>query len=577
MGAFLELSGVTKAFGTGAARRVVLDGVDLAVERGEFVAILGCSGSGKSTLLSLLSGLARPDSGTVRVDGRVVDGPGADRAIVFQHPSLFPWLTVAENVRLAVDEVFPAEPPARRAERVTRMLELVHLSHAARKRPRELSGGMQQRVAVARAFAVSPSILLLDEPFSALDALTRATLQMELERLWEADQRTVVMITNDVDEALLLADRIVILTADGKLDAPVSVRAPRPREREHFDHDPALVQLRLDLADRLRAVGLRAKDGAKARREALESRDGAEASPQPARAARISPPSTTPRTAPEAATFLELDGVGKSFATDRGTQVIVRDVELAVRAGEFVSLLGHSGCGKTTVMNMVAGLVPPSTGMITLAGERIVRPGPDRAMVFQAHALLPWMTARENVLLGVDQVFAHAPRSERIAIADRFLDRVGLEAWKDARPAQLSAGMRQRVGVARAFALAPKLLLLDEPFGSLDTVTRSELQSVLLELWQGTGAAALLVTHDVDEALYLSDRILLMTDGPAAVIGETVVVPFARPRDRRALARSAEYQALRDRVLAFLERTSAHANRASATETARVPVSGRTA
>ena len=537
MGAFLELRGVTKAFGAGAARRVVLDGVDLDVERGEFVAILGCSGAGKSTLLALLAGLDRPDAGTLHLDGARVERPGLDRGIVFQHPALLPWLSVSDNVRLAVDQAFPKEPTARRVERVERVLELVHLTPAARKLPRELSGGMKQRASVARALAIEPRVLLLDEPFSALDALTRATLQVELERIWEAEQKTVVMITNDVDEALLLADRILILRADGRLDAPIRVVEPRPRDPARFEHEPALVALRLELADRLRAVGRRSA-GTEAR-------------------------SARPHAAP-GGEFLALDGVAKSIPSPRGEQSIVREVGFSVRAGEFTSLLGHSGCGKTTVLSMIAGLSKPTAGVITLGGAKLDGPGPDRAMVFQAHALLPWLTARENVLLGLDRALPRASKRELDHVADAYLDRVGLADWKDARPGELSAGMRQRVGVARAFARAPKLLLLDEPFGSLDSVTREELQDVLLDLWQETGAAALLVTHDVDEALLLSDRVLLMTDGPAARIGETVDVRFARPRDRHALAPSAEFQALRDRVFAFLERTSAHAPRPDA-------------
>lgn len=548
MAPFLEVRGVSKAFGTEAARRGVLDRIDLSVERGEFVAIVGCSGSGKSTLLSLLAGLARPDSGSIRLDGREIDGPSTERAIVFQHYSLLPWLTVAGNVRLAVEQVFGHEPARERERRVERMLELVHLAPARRKFPSQLSGGMKQRVAVARALAMDPAILLLDEPFGALDALTRAQLQGELERIWEADQKTVVMITNDVDEALLLAGRILLLTADGRLDEPIEVELPRPRERDTFEHDPRIKRLRLDLTDRLRAVGARSGEFG---RHAVQAR---------ARLPEVRPDrERAPQRPVGSSSYLALADVRKVYDSVHGRHVIVEGIDLELRAGEFVGLIGHSGCGKTTVMSMIAGLIPPTDGTIELAGEPVVRPGPERAMVFQAHALLPWLSAKENVLLGVERAFAAATPAEREAIADFYLERVGLADWKDARPSALSAGMRQRVGVARAFALAPKLLLLDEPFGSLDSVTRADLQDVLLELWTGTGTAALLVTHDVDEALLLSDRIALMTDGPAARIGEVVAVPFARPRDRRSLAHSTAYQALRDHVLDFLERSSAGA------------------
>jgi nitrate/nitrite transport system ATP-binding protein len=561
MGAFFEIRGVSKSFGDGADRRTVLDRVDLDVARGEFVAIVGCSGSGKSTLLSLLAGLARPDSGSIRLEGRELDGPGTDRAIVFQHYSLLPWLTVAGNVRLAVEQVFPDEDAAARERRVDRVLELVGLARARTKFPSQLSGGMKQRVAVARAFAIAPAVLLLDEPFGALDALTRASLQIELERMWEAEQKTVVMITNDVDEALLLADRIVLLTADGTFDEPIPVDLPRPRERDTFEHDPRIKRMRLDIADRLRAVGTRTGES------------GRHAADTAVRLPAVRPDherNGRPAERVDAREFLSVDGLRKVYDTPHGRQVIVEGVELEVREGEFVSLLGHSGCGKTTVMSMIAGLTDPDAGTIELSGALIDRPGPERAMVFQAHALLPWLTARENVLLGVERSFALASAAERDAIAEFYLERVGLADRKHARPAELSAGMRQRVGVARAFALAPKLLLLDEPFGSLDSVTRADLQDVLLELLNGTRTSALLVTHDVDEALFLSDRIALMTDGPAADIGEIVEVPFARPRDRRTLARSPEYQALRDRVLHFLEHGSARARVAAAPEAKQV-------
>lgn len=255
--------------------------------------------------------------------------------------------------------------------------------------------------------------------------------------------------------------------------------------------------------------------------------------------------------------FLQLKGVQKVYDTPKGRQVIVKDIDLDIAEGEFVSIIGHSGCGKTTVMTMVAGLTTPTSGTITLQGERVTGPGPERAMVFQTHALLPWMTAEQNVMLGVEETYSRATAAERQGIVDYYLDRVGLTRSKHKYPPALSAGMRQRVGVARAFALQPKLLLLDEPFGSLDTITRFELQEVLIELWSKARTAALLVTHDVDEALYLSDRIVMMTDGPEAVIGEVLTVPFERPRSRHELLDSQDYYRLRERMMSFLHQSSA--------------------
>jgi nitrate ABC transporter ATP-binding subunit len=247
--------------------------------------------------------------------------------------------------------------------------------------------------------------------------------------------------------------------------------------------------------------------------------------------------------------YLELWKLGKSY----GGQAVVCDVDLVVHEGELVCLVGHSGCGKSTVLAMVAGLVEPTTGQVAVAGREVRGAGTDRGVVFQSPALLPWMTALENVLLAVGQVHPRATRAERRGIAAAHLARVGLADARDRRPEELSAGMRQRVGIARALALSPKVLLLDEPFGMLDSLTRLELQDLLLEVWSREGTTALMVTHDVDEALFLSDRVALMTSGPQARIGEVLEVPFGRPRVRAEITETAEYDALRERLLAFLE------------------------
>jgi nitrate/nitrite transport system ATP-binding protein len=239
---FLELTNVSKSFGGPP----VLSGLNLAIERGEFVAIVGYSGSGKTTLISLICGLLRPDSGTVKLNDLEITGPGPDRGVVFQNYSLLPWLTVAENIALAVDQVFPNHAADKRATIVSTAIATVNLTPHAHKLPRELSGGQRQRVSVARALAMDPQILLLDEPLSALDALTRATLQDEFERIWEKDRKTVVLITNDVDEALLLADRIIPLTPGpgATLGPSFPVALARPRDRKGLNHDPEFKRLR---------------------------------------------------------------------------------------------------------------------------------------------------------------------------------------------------------------------------------------------------------------------------------------------------------------------------------------------
>ncbi len=250
--------------------------------------------------------------------------------------------------------------------------------------------------------------------------------------------------------------------------------------------------------------------------------------------------------------YVELSNLTKSYPTPKGPAVIVRDFNLNIRKGEFVSLIGHSGCGKSTVLSMLAGLNPVTAGGIILAGKELVGPGPDRGVVFQSPNLLPWLTAYENVLLGVDQVFYTASREERRDIAEYYLTVVGLGESMHRRPAELSQGMRQRVGIARAFALSPKMLLLDEPFGMLDSLTRFELQAVLMELWARNNITALMVTHDVDEALYLSDRIVMMTNGPEAFVGEILEIPWERPRDRRKVLEHPDYYRLREHLIGFL-------------------------
>ncbi|HWP09687.1 MAG TPA: ABC transporter ATP-binding protein [Polyangiaceae bacterium] len=259
--------------------------------------------------------------------------------------------------------------------------------------------------------------------------------------------------------------------------------------------------------------------------------------------------------------YLEIWELGKSFTNDRGTQKVVDGFNLTVEEGEFVCLIGHSGCGKSTVLSIVAGLAGPSAGTVILAGREVTGPGTDRGVVFQAPCLFPWMTALENVTLGLEQAFPALTTTERRERAAEHLERVGLGSALHKHPAELSQGMRQRVGLARAFALEPKMLLLDEPFGMLDSLTRLELQDALMEAWSRQRITALMVTHDVDEAIYLSSRVAMMTSGPGAKLGGILPVPFERPRDRVALAESAEYDRTREELIGFLER---HAHQSAA-------------
>jgi nitrate/nitrite transport system ATP-binding protein len=248
--------------------------------------------------------------------------------------------------------------------------------------------------------------------------------------------------------------------------------------------------------------------------------------------------------------FVEIARLGKTYETPQGPAVVVRDFTLEIRDGEFVCLLGHSGCGKSTVLSILMGLNRPTTGGVTIAGREVDGPGTDRGVVFQSATLLPWLTVRENVALALGQRRRHGAASRTV---EAYLAAVGLAGLGDRYPRELSAGMQQRVGIARAFALEPRLLLLDEPFSLLDALTRMDLQDELIRLWESTRRTVVMVTHDVDEALLLADRIVMMTSGPAATVGRTFDVPFPRPRRREAITADPDYFWLRDAILTFLE------------------------
>ncbi|MFO0924726.1 MAG: ABC transporter ATP-binding protein [Pirellulales bacterium] len=258
------------------------------------------------------------------------------------------------------------------------------------------------------------------------------------------------------------------------------------------------------------------------------------------------------------AKYLECWRLRKEFRTQRGTFLAVRDFSLNVAKGEFVTIIGHSGCGKSTVLSMIAGLHSIDGGGLVLDNREVDGPGTDRAVVFQSPNLLPWMTALDNVQMAIEQVRRGAPKVELRERAAHWLEVVGLRGEELKKPSELSQGMQQRVGIARAFALEPKMLLLDEPFGMLDSLTRLDLQDVLLDVWQHHQITTLMVTHDVDEAVFLSDRIVMMTNGPAATIGSVLPVRFDRPRDRDSLMQSAAFEEKKGQVLQFLDHPLAH-------------------
>lgn len=251
--------------------------------------------------------------------------------------------------------------------------------------------------------------------------------------------------------------------------------------------------------------------------------------------------------------MLDIKNLKKVYPTPKGDFTVLEDFNLQVKKEEFISIIGHSGCGKSTILSMIAGLNEITAGDIILNGRQIKEAGPDRGVIFQSPSLMLWMTALENVMLGVNQVFSHIPKSQRLEIAKYYLAKVGLDGAFNKKANELSQGMKQRVGIARAFALKPKMLLLDEPFGMLDSLTRGELQDVLVDVWTKEKITAIMITHDVDEAILLSDRVVMMTSGPFAKVGDVMAVNMERPRNRRILIDHPDFYDYRGYLIDFLE------------------------
>jgi nitrate/nitrite transport system ATP-binding protein len=256
--------------------------------------------------------------------------------------------------------------------------------------------------------------------------------------------------------------------------------------------------------------------------------------------------------------FLKIDRVSKVYPSASGPVTILDDISLEVQEGEFICVIGHSGCGKSTLLNMVSGFNTPTSGQVVLSNQVVTDPGPDRMMVFQNYCLLPWLSVYENVYLAVDAVHGQKSERQKKAMVHEHLQMVGLMEAKDKRPTQISGGMKQRVAIARALSIQPQVLILDEPFGALDAITKEELQDELLNIWQEHRVTVLMITHDIDEALYLCDRLVMMTNGPAARIGEILDIPFERPRDRSKIMESHKYIELRNTALDFLYERFAH-------------------
>jgi len=256
--------------------------------------------------------------------------------------------------------------------------------------------------------------------------------------------------------------------------------------------------------------------------------------------------------------FLDISNVSKVYDTPKGSYTVLDGVNLTVDEGEFVCVIGHSGCGKSTLLDMVSGFRQPSSGEVRLKGDLIERPGPDRMVVFQNYCLLPWKTVFENVYLAVKAVHPTKSKAEKTELVHKHLAMVGLEEAADKKPGQISGGMKQRVAIARALSTYPEVLILDEPFGALDAITKEELQEELLQIWTDHRVTIMMITHDIDEALFLADRVVMMTNGPSAKIGEILTIPFDRPRNRAQIIDDPRYYALRNEALDFLFSRYAH-------------------
>jgi len=349
-----------------------------------------------------------------------------------------------------------------------------------------------------------------------------------------------------------MADRVIPLNPgpDATFGPDFHINIERPRDRTALNHNDEFKKLRAEITQYLMAIGMEKNQVISADKIILPT-----VRPNTSNDWKLDnsalKPSQNDLGKPR---YLEFSQLSKIYPTPDGnsTVKVVDGFDLKMKKGEFISIIGHSGCGKSTVLSMTAGLNSISEGVIILDNREIDGAGPDRGVVFQAPSLFPWLTAYENVSLGVEKVYPHASRSERNDIVEYYLTRVGLGDSLHKKARELSNGMRQRVGIARAFALSPKLLLLDEPFGMLDSLTRWELQEVLMEVWERTHVTAIVVTHDVDEAILLADRVVMMTNGPHAKIGKIETIDLPRPRTRKALLAHPDYYKYRESILTFL-------------------------
>lgn len=459
-----------KTFETSRGAVHVIEDVTLNVHENELLVLFGPGQCGKSTMINCMSGLEPVTEGSVEVNGKKVIKPGPDRGVVYQRMALFPWLTVMGNVEYGPK--MRGVPKKERRERAQHYIELVGLKGFENSYPNQLSGGMQQRVGIARAYCNEPDVLFMDEPFGHLDAQTRYLMQEDLMKIWEKEKRTIVFVTNNIEEAIYLADRIIVMTnCPTKIKKEYKIDLPRPRNYV----DEEFLKLREEIST---VVDKALQEG-----ENMEKQD----------------------------IILHVDHMTKCF----GDLKVLNDISFDVHRGEFLCIVGPTGCGKTTFLNCITGLYDLTGGQILVNGELVDTKKHNIAYIFQEYSTMSWLTVEENVAFGLKM--KRMPKDVIKKEVAEVLEMVGLTKYKDYYPVELSTSMLQRVVIARAFAVKPDILLMDEPYGQLDVELRFRLEDELIKLWQKLGTTVIFITHNIEEAVYLSENILVLTNKPTSI------------------------------------------------------------
>ena len=440
----LELKEVRKVFNDREfGENEVLKSISFSVEPNEFLVILGPGLSGKTVLLNIIAGLEKATSGSVLLDGAPITDGSPKISMVFQKTGLLAWKSVIENIEVGL--LYTDTDPKERRARAQKYLDLVGLTGFENHWPKQISGGMKQRAGIARAYTADPDVLLMDEPFGALDAQTRYSMEDEILRIWGMEKKTIVFVTNNIEEAVYLGDRIVLLSdAPSTIKNTFKVDLPRPRNQM--------------------SEGL----------------------------------------------------------------LVLDDISFSIKKGEFVCVVGPTGCGKTTFLNLLCCLLEPTSGQLLIDGVPADPQKHDIAFVFQEPSSFPWLTVEQNISFGLD--IKRKSAEERKKSVDDIIALMGLERFRNSYPSQLSMSSEQRMVIGRAFAMHPDLLLMDEPYSQMDIKMRFYLEDEVIKLWKATGTTVIFITHNIEEAVYMAERVLILTNKPAKV-KESVQIDLPRPRD----------------------------------------------